>query len=254
MNTASSRPDGHRAGKCSLLIVLAILCSSTLRAQDTTRLRADTTSTPGTPERDYLARRQSTLDDIRGAQKKLAELRSERIALESRVENVAVKAAQQRAQDLLMSHETTALRGLDSILTAAQDNLLAQRDRFLSLGQAVRRRAAAELVVLVRVDSAALVQSVDSIGIQVDSAPASVRRYSPAAVDALNAGAIDEVYHSDVLPATHIVMLHLALNGGAVEKAVSVDVPTGAVTYVQCALRAGQPVLTTWSSRGSGAP
>jgi hypothetical protein len=184
----------------------------------------------------------------------LAELRAERIKLESRVDSAAARASEQRVNELLLSHETTALRSLDSVLTASQDNLLAQRDRFLSLGESVRRRAAAELVVVIRVDSSVQAQHLDGVSVQVDSTPATARRYSAGAVDALNSGAIDEVYRSNVLPATHAVLLTASISGGTLTKAANVDVPTGAVTYVQFALRNGQLVLSTWSSRSGTSP
>jgi len=225
-----------------------------LAAQDTTSHRADTASTGAGMEQDYLAKRQSTLSDIRAAEHKLAELRTERIQLESRVENVAAKASEQRANELLLSHETTALRSLDSVLSASQDNLLGQRDRFLSLGEAVRRRAAAELIVVVRVDSSAQPQRFESVSVRVDSTPAVVRRYSAGAIDALNSGAIDDLYHSNVLPATHVVSLAVSVNGTPLTQTATVDVPTGAVTYVQFAVRNGQLVLSTWSSRSGTSP
>jgi hypothetical protein len=170
------------------------------------------------------------------------------------VENVAAKASEQRANQLLLSRETTALRSLDSVLSASQDNLLAQRDRFLSLGEAVRRRAAAELIVMIRVDSSAQPQRFDAVSVQVDSTPAVTRRYSAGAIDALNSGAIDDLYHSNVLPATHVVSLTLSVNGTPLSKGAAVDVPTGAVTYVQFAVQNGQLVLSTWSSRSGTSP
>lgn len=241
------------------LLLAAFLCVSgaaaatafapALSAQDTTRHTPDTTSSALPSEQDYSAKRQATMSDIKTAQRKLGELRSERIALESRVDSVAVKATQKRASELLLSHETTALRSLDSMLTASQEVLLAQRDRFLSLGEAVRRRADAELVVVVRVDSGPGTQHIEGLTVQVDSAPAADRRYSDAANDALGAGAVDEVYHSNVLPSTHAVTLTMSLNGSSQTRAASVDVPTGAVTYVQFTVHAGQLQLSTWINR-----
>jgi hypothetical protein len=218
-----------------------------LRAQDSTTRGTGAASS----DQEYNARRQATMADIRATERKLIELRGQRIALESRVDSVAVKAGQKRAGELLLSGQTTALRQLDSVLASSQDNLLAQRDRFLALGEAVRRRADAELVVVVRVDSSQQTPRVDSLGVQVDSAPAAARRYSVAANDALAAGAVDEIYHSNVLPATHVVALTVSLDGKSVTKAVNVDVPTGAVTYVQFAVRDGQLVLSTWTNRSS---
>jgi hypothetical protein len=239
---------GLLAGTPSAMLAQA---SAGAGAQKPSTQIADTSSTPGSSEHEYLAKRQSTLDDIRNAERQLAQLRSERIRLESRVDSAGARAAAQRAQDLLMLRETSALRGLDSVLSSAQDNLLAQRDRFLLLGEAVRRRAAAEMVIVVRVDSGGHPAVVDSLAVQVDSAPPTVRRYSLAAMDALNAGAYDEIYHADVLPTTHTVTLSISINGSAQQSVVTVDVPTGTVTYVQCAIRAGQPVLSTWSRRSS---
>jgi hypothetical protein len=236
------------------VLAALITIGASLSAQDTAARAPDTASTAAGMEHEYLAKRQSTLSDIRAAEHRLAELRTERIQLESRVESVAAKASEQRANELLLVHETTALRSLDSVLTASQDNLLTQRDRFLSLGEAVRRRAAAELVVVVRVDSSVAGQRLDSLTVRIDSAPEIARRYSSTAVDALNAGAIDEVYHSNVLPATHAVWLAATVNGTTQTKAANVDVPTGAVTYVQLSIRNGQLVLSTWSSRSGTSP
>lgn len=244
----------RRSGLLLAAAVGALTWSPRLGAQDSTaQAAARTRDTASTPDRDYNTQRQATLNDIRTAEKKLADLRAERIELESRVEAVAVKAAQQRAGELLLSRQTTALRQLDSLLTSSQDNLLLQRDRFLALGEAVRRRADAELIVLLRVDSAQALQRVDSLAVQVDSAPAAARHYSMASNDALAAGAVDEVYHSNVLPATHAVTVMLMLDGRPVTKSANVDVPTGAVTYVQFAVRDGQLVLSTWTNR-SGPP
>jgi len=245
----------RRSGLLLAAVVGALTWSPpSLGAQDSTaQAAAGARDTASTPDRDYNTQRQATLNDIRTAEKKLADLRAERIELESRVEAVAVKAAQQRADELLLSHQTTALRQLDSLLTSSQDNLLLQRDRFLALGEAVRRRADAELIVLIRVDSAQVLQRVDSLAVQVDSAPAAARHYSMACNDALAAGAVDEVYHSNVLPATHAVTVMLQLDGRPVTKSANVDVPTGAVTYVQFAVRDGQLVLSTWTNR-SGPP
>jgi|SRR5579862_4172748 len=241
----------HRIGLTGVLLALLTI-ASTATAQDSTKRHvADTASTGKGAEEDYLAKRQSTMSDIRATERKLAELRTQRIQLESRVESVAARATEQRANELLLTHQTTALRSLDSVLTSSQDNLLAQRDRFLTLGEAVRRRAAAELVIIVRVDSSAQPQRFDSASVQVDSTPALVRRYSPGAIDALNSGAVDELYRANVLPATHVVSLAVFANGAPSLKGANVDVPTGAVTYVQFSVRNGQLVLSTWSSRSA---
>jgi hypothetical protein len=248
---------GLRYWRCVRVALIAVACfGSTLAAQDTTAKRTDTSSAHAAEaaEQQYLAKRQAELNDIRVAERKLADLRAARIQLESRVESVAAKASEARASQLLLSHETTALRSLDSVLTASQDNLLTQRDRFLSLAEAVRRRAAAELIVVVRVDSSTQVQRIDHLSVQVDSAPAVVRNYSANAVDALNSGAVDQPYHSNVLPATHTISATALVNGASLTKSANVDVPADAVTYVQFAVRNGQLVLSTWSNRSATSP
>ena len=244
----------HWIGLGSAALALLVGASMGFAQDSTKRTIPDTASTGKGAEEDYLAKRQSTMSDIRSAEHKLAELRTQRIQLESRVESVAARATEQRANELLLTHQTTALRSLDSVLTSSQDNLLAQRDRFLTLGEAVRRRAAAELVIIVRVDSGAQAQRFDSAAVQVDSTPALVRRYSAGAIDALNSGAIDELYRANVLPTTHVVSLSVFINGAPSMKGANVDVPTGAVTYVQFSIRNGQLVLSTWSSRSATSP
>jgi len=246
--------SGWRGWRLAGPIVSLVTLASAVLAQDTTGHRRDTASTAASVEQDYLAKRQATLSDIRATEQKLAALRIERIQVESRVDSVTARASEQRASQLLMSHEATALRSLDSVLTASQDNLLSQRDRFLSLGEAVRRRAAAELIVVVRVDSGYQLQSLDNVSVSVDSAPSTARHYSPGAIDALNAGAIDELYQAHVLPATHVVSFVAAINGSTLSKALAVDVPPSAVTYVQFAVRNGQLALSTWTSRSGTSP
>ncbi len=228
-------------GCAGLMVVHAPVVSG----QDTTANRVDTSTA------DYRNKRQATLNEIANTEKQLTALRVGRLQLESRVEVVAAKAAQQRTNELLMSHQTTALRQLDSVLAVSQSNLLDQRDRFLALGVMVRERASAELVVAVRVDSGADFQKLDGVTVQIDSTVAATRRYSPAALDALNAGALDEVYHSTVLPAMHVITVAASINGTTQTKAASVDVPAGAATYVQFSVHNGQLVLSTWTNRSS---
>src|SRR5579872_822809 len=152
--------------------LLVGLVGSRARAQSTSQ--ADTTNTQS-----YSDRRKAILDDIKASQRKLDDLRVERLQLESRVEAVAGKVAEQRVNTLLMSRETYALRQLDSLLTVSQDVLLSQRDRFLTLGDAVRRRAGAELVVTLRADSAStLTQRIDSVSVRIDDGAGASRVYS----------------------------------------------------------------------------
>lgn len=198
----------------------------------------------------YSDRRKAILDDIKTSQRKLDDLRVQRLQLESRVEAVAGKVAEERVNALLMSHETYALRQLDSLLTVSQDVLLAQRDRFLTLGDAVRRRAGAELIVTLRADSAStLTQRIDSVSVRIDDGAGASRAYSLLANSALASGAVDELYRSNVLPSPHTVSVTVGINGGTQAQSVRVDAAAGASTYVQFAVRGGQLVQTTWSNK-----
>jgi TolA-binding protein len=228
--------------------LLVGLVGSRARAQSTSP--ADTTNTQS-----YSDRRKAILDDIKSSQRKLDDLRVERLQLESRVEAVAGKVAEQRVNTLLMSRETYALRQLDSLLTVSQDVLLAQRDRFLTLGDAVRRRAGAELVIVFRADSAPTAQHIDSVTVRIDDGAGTGRHYSLLANSALANGAVDELYRSNVLPSPHDIMVVVALNGLPPQaKSVRVDAAAGASTYVQFAVRNGLLVQTTWSNRDASSP
>ena len=214
--------------------------------------RAQSSSPPpdSTNSQTYSDRRKAILDDIKASQRKLDDLRVERLQLESRVEAVAGKVAEQRVNTLLMSHETYALRQLDSLLTVSQDVLLAQRDRFLTLGDAVRRRAGAELVIMLRADSAStLTQRIDSVSVHIDDGAGISRVYSLLANSALASGAVDELYRSNVLPTPHTVSVTVGLNGSTQTQSVRIDAAAGASTYVQFAVRNGLLVQTTWSNK-----
>jgi hypothetical protein len=240
-----SRGRSTRRFRVAMMVGAGVLVTGPVAQGQQVPARTDTAA------QSFQAARQSEMKAIASTEKQLADLRAGRMQLESRVELVAAKAAEARANELLMSHQTTALRQLDSVLAVSQSALLSQRDRFLALGVMVRERASADLVVVVRVDSSADPLSLEGITLQVDSATAATRRYSPAALDALNAGAVDEVYHSTVLPAMHVVTIAATINGAAQSKAVSVDVPAGAATYVQFAVHNGQLVQSTWTNRSS---
>src|SRR5919201_1162689 len=164
---------------------------------------------------------------------------------------VALPARLPAQQTLLLSNETTALQQLDAMLTTSQDALLAQRDRFLAVGDAVRRRAGSVLVVLLRADSAAQGQSLGTAALQVDNAQVDTRSYTTTAQSALQQGAVDQLYRANVLPTGHTVTLQLQVNGQPLTQSLSVTAAGESVTYVQFAVRNGQLVPTTWTSRGT---
>jgi len=241
--------NGRRLLLAGILIVSSLAVSA-LTAQDTAKKRrADTSSAGAAGDEDYLARRQATLTDIQAAQKKLAELKIQRIKLESRVDSASAHATEQRARTLLLTNEATGLRSLDSMLAVVQDNLLESRDRYLALGDAVRRRAAASLVIIVRVDSASAPARLDDIAVQVDSVAAVSRRYSSASLDALAAGAVDEIYRANILPSRHSVAATATIGGTRTTRTAAIEVPSNAVTYLELAIQHGQLVVTTWSNR-----
>ena len=199
----------------------------------------------------YQQRRQALMRELEAAQKQLAESRGNRVELSARIESVIAQLLEQRAQQLLMSDETTALQQIDSILTASQDNLLAQRDRFAAIGDAARRRSGAVLVVLLRADSSTTTQLLQTASLTVDNVPAESRTYSVAANNALKIGAVDQMYRADVLPTSHTVTLQVSVEGQTLTQTVNVAAAQQSVTYVQFAVRNGQLVPTTWTSRGT---
>lgn len=199
----------------------------------------------------YQQRRQALMRELEAAQKQLAESRGNRVELAARIESVIAQLLEQRAQQLLMSDETSALQQIDSILTASQDNLLAQRDRFAAIGDAARRRSGAVLVVLLRADSSTTTQLLQTATLTVDNVPTESRTYSVAANNALQIGAVDQMYRADVLPTSHTVTLQVSVEGQTLTQTVNVAAAEQSVTYVQFAVRNGQLVPTTWTSRGT---
>ena len=220
------------------LFTMTFVLPALVAAQDTPQQQA------------YKNRREQLVRELQNAQKAVAEIRGERIQLQTRIEAVIAQALKNRAATLMLSRENAALNQLDSVLTLSQDNLLAQRDRFQLIGDAVRRRTGAVLVVLLRADSTQG-QLIQSATLSVDNAQAESRQYSVTANSALNLGAVDQLFRANVLPSTHTVVLNAIVNNQPVTQTVSVNVPTESVTYVQFAVRGGQIQQTTWSSRGT---
>ncbi|HWE41810.1 MAG TPA: hypothetical protein VG432_04850 [Gemmatimonadaceae bacterium] len=200
----------------------------------------------------YKQKREELVKELQQAQAQLADIRSQRVQLQARIENVIAQMMQQRAQALLMSNEMNALQQLDAMLTSSQDNLVEQRDRFTTIANAVRRRSGAVLVVLLRADSSSGPgQLLGATTLQVDNAPVETRTYTVTANGALRMGAVDQLYRADVLPIAHTVSLNVTVNGQPMTQTVNVSAAGETVTYVQFAVRNGQVVPTTWTSRGT---
>jgi hypothetical protein len=201
-------------------------------------------------QRVYEERRAQLVQQLHEAQSELSNLRSDRVRVEARVDNVYAQALEQRARTLLMSPEQSALLQLDSMLASAQDRMQDQRERMQALGDAVRRRSGAVLVVLLGADSLPD-GALGDVKIVLDSSGTIARSYSQLAVEALQHGAVDEIYRGEVLPTSHDVWITATLGGAAVERRVSVAVKEGTVTYLQFSVRNGQLVPSTWTSRGT---
>jgi hypothetical protein len=225
-----------------LLVALLALSPVAARAQDTSGTSAT--------QQAYESRRRALVSELQQTQEQLSEVRAQRVSLQARIENFIAMSMQQRAQQLLMSSEQTALSQLDAMLGTAQDNLANQRDRVRALGDAVRRGTGAVLVVLVRADSTAP-QTLGALELFVDDAVAQTRTYSAGANNALQVGAVDQLYRADVLPTAHSIRLQLTVNGSPLTQSVQVSAQSETVTYVQFAVRNGQLVPTTWTSKGT---
>lgn len=216
---------------------------------DTTGTAVDTTSM-WENQRVYEERRAQLVQQLHEAQSELSELRGDRVRVEARVDNVYAQSLERRARILLMSPEQNALLQLDSMLASAQDRMQDQRDRMQSLGDAVRRRSGAVLVVLLSADSLPT-DALGDVKVVVDSAGAINRGYSQLAIEALQHGAVDELYRGEVLPTSHDVWVIAMVGGQRVERRVSVAAKEGTVTYLQFSVRGGQIVPSTWTSRGT---
>jgi hypothetical protein len=226
-------------------IVVALLALTAIGGA--TRLNAQDAN-----QQAYKQKREELVKELQQAQAQLADIRAQRVQLQARIENVIAQMMQQRAQALLMSNEMNALQQLDAMLTSSQDNLVEQRDRFTTIANAVRRRSGSVLVVLLRADSSSGPgQILGATTLNVDNAPVESRTYTVTANGALRMGAVDQLYRADVLPTSHTVAINITVNGQPMTQSVNVSAAGETVTYVQFAVRNGQVVPTTWTSRGT---
>ena len=199
---------------------------------------------------DYKAKREQLAKELAATQKALAEAKGQRAQLQARVESLIAQAMQERAQALLLSNEQTALQQLDGLLSASQDNLGAQRDRFVMLSDAIAARSGATLVVLLRADSSQSPQNVQSAVVTVDSVAAQPRTYNTKSSGALARGAIDQLFRAPVVPADHAIAVQITVDGRTLTSSATVPAARQAVTYVQFTVRNGQVTSTTWTGQG----
>lgn len=200
-------------------------------------------------EQVYEAQRGALIKQLQATQDQLSQLRGQRVALEAEIDNALAQTTSRRASQLLMSTEQNALVDLDKTLSTAQDNMQSQRDRMAALGDAVKRRSGAVLVVLLRADSSQTAPT--AVEMSLDGGPAGTRTYSAIATQALSQGAVDEVFRSAVLPVAHTVDVTVTLNGQPVTARASVNAQVNVVTYLQFTVRNGQVVPNTWTSQGT---
>ncbi|HSJ65101.1 MAG TPA: hypothetical protein VK922_14510 [Gemmatimonadaceae bacterium] len=225
----------------AVLVVLAV-APGAVHAQD---------PVPTAQQQAYETRRQQLLREAEETEQRLTELRRQRVMLQARVEAAIAEDLRQRSEALMMSEEQTALQSLDSILVQSRDNLAEQRERFQSLGSAVRRRTGAVLVVLLRADSSSAEQALAAANLQINGAGAATRSYNAEMNNALRLGAVDQLYRADVLPTRHSVQVSVTVNGQPLSQSIDVDAQGETVTYVQFAIRNGQLVSRTWTARGT---
>ena len=199
----------------------------------------------------YKAKRDQLAKELEKTQKELADAKGQRAQMQARVESLIAQAMQERAQALLLSNEQTSLQQLDALLSTAQTNLAAQRERFSLISDAVSSRSGATLVVLLRADSSQT-QSVQSAVVTVDSVASQPRTYSGQASGALARGAVDQLYRSPVVPADHAVSVQISVDGKTLTSSTTVPTTRQAVTYVQFVVRNGQITSSTWTSKGTG--
>jgi hypothetical protein len=230
-----------------LAILAVALLPAMASAQQQTNPPAGTQST----DPQYSSRRKELLDELRSTQDQLNQAKNERLTLQARIENFVAQTMQARAQQLLMSNEQTALQQIDAMVTGAQNNMLAQRDRMRSLGEAVRRRTGAVLVVVMRADSSQQTQSIATIELTVDNGAPVSRSYSGTANAALERGAVDELYRAEVLPTSHTVKVTVTVDGQPQTQTMNVNATGEAVTYVQFAVRNKQVTSSSWTSQGT---
>jgi hypothetical protein len=230
----------------SLVLAVALaLAPAVLQAQaDSSGRSADSAA-----QAVYESQRSALIKQLQATQDQLSQLRGQRVALEAEIDNAMAQTTARRANDLLMSTEQNALVELDKTLSGAQDNMQAQRDRMSALGDAVKRRSGAVLVVLLRADSSQ--SSPTAAEMSLDGGPADTRTYSAIATQALSQGAVDELFRSAVLPVAHTVDVKVTVNGQPVTSRASVSAQVNVVTYLQFTVRNGQVVPNTWTSQGT---
>src|SRR5665647_1038029 len=92
-----------------LVMTVGFLLPAVVQAQQSDSIKADSAA----QAQAYETRRGTLVKELQDTQDKLGDLRSQRVRLEARIENVLAETMQKRTQQLLVSKEETALLQLD---------------------------------------------------------------------------------------------------------------------------------------------
>lgn len=185
----------------------------------------------------------------RTLQDSIESARRQRMALEAALERQMATTIAERARNLAMSEEASALQRIETLLDSAQARLLVQRDRIRLLKDAATQTDKAVLVVLLRAD--ALPDGDLGAVVMIDGAQQKVVTVTPDRARTLLAGGADELYRAEVAPMDHKIVVSLAARGLSASEAVTLPTNPREVRYVEFALRSGRLVPTSWTSRST---
>jgi hypothetical protein len=173
--------------------------------------------------------------------------RRQRLALESQIERQLASGIAERARNLSMSNEASALQRLETLLDSAQVRLLAQRDRIRVLRDAANQSDKAILVVLVRTD--APTDGDLGASVLVDGGQPKMTAISSERTRAMAAGTAEELFRGEVTPTEHRVTVAVTARGLNLTESVSFPASLREVRYVEFSIRSGRLIPTTWTSR-----
>jgi hypothetical protein len=74
---------------------------------------------------------------------------------------------------------------------------------------------------------------------------------TPEKAKSLLAGSADELYRGEVTPQEHKIVVSVAARGLSVSEVVTMPMALGEIRYVEFAIKNGQLVPTSWTSRGT---
>lgn len=185
----------------------------------------------------------------RTLQDSIESARRQRMALEAALERQLATGIAERAKNLAMSEQASALQRIETLLDSAQARLLVQRDRIRLLKDAATQTDKAVLVVLLRAE--ALPEGELGAVVMIDGAQQKVVTVTPDRARTLLAGGADELYRAEVAPVDHKIVVSLAARGLSASEAVTLPTNPREVRYVEFALRNGRLVPTSWTSRST---